>query len=241
MLLATTQIEDFDRFMEIFTTEGAEKRQEHGSKGALVFRDPDEADRVWVMFDWDADGWQSFVSDPAVPPIIQKAGHKGKPQAAAFAGECFASTLRSSRELPDVSGLPARRSALVQLAADEHRVRPRGNAFGDSPVHPLRRLSEHLGGAVEIWAKRDDCNSGLAYGGNKTRKLELLAAEALATGCNTLVSIGGVQSNHTRQVAAVAAFLGLECVLVQEHGSTGRTASTTRSATSCSHESWAPM
>ena len=90
MLLATTQIEDFDRFMEIFTTEGAEKRKEHGSKGALVFRDPAEADRVWVMFDWDADGWQSFVSDPEVPPIIQKAGHKGKPQSAAFAGECFA-------------------------------------------------------------------------------------------------------------------------------------------------------
>ena len=89
--------------------------------------------------------------------------------------------------------------------------------FGDSPVHPLRRLSEHLGGAVEIWAKRDDCNSGLAYGGNKTRKLEFLAADALATGCDTLVSIGGVQSNHTRQVAAVAAYLGLECVLVQEH------------------------
>jgi 1-aminocyclopropane-1-carboxylate deaminase len=89
--------------------------------------------------------------------------------------------------------------------------------FGDSPVHSLRRLSEHLGGAVEIWAKRDDCNSGLAYGGNKTRKLEFLAADALATGCDTLVSIGGVQSNHTRQVAAVAAFLGLECVLVQEH------------------------
>ena len=90
MLLATTQIEDFDRFMEIFTTKGAEKRKEHGSKGALIFRDPSETDRVWVMFDWDADGWQSFVSDPEVPPIIQEAGHKGKPQAAAFAGECFA-------------------------------------------------------------------------------------------------------------------------------------------------------
>jgi 1-aminocyclopropane-1-carboxylate deaminase len=89
--------------------------------------------------------------------------------------------------------------------------------FGPSPVHPLRRLSEHLGGKVEIWAKRDDCNAGLAYGGNKTRKLEYLAAEALAQGCDTLVSIGGVQSNHTRQVAAVAARLGLGCVLVQEH------------------------
>jgi 1-aminocyclopropane-1-carboxylate deaminase len=89
--------------------------------------------------------------------------------------------------------------------------------FGPSPVHRLERLSEHLGGRVDIWAKREDCNSGLAYGGNKTRKLEYLAAEALAQGCDTLVSIGGVQSNHTRQVAAVAARLGLKCVLVQEH------------------------
>jgi 1-aminocyclopropane-1-carboxylate deaminase len=89
--------------------------------------------------------------------------------------------------------------------------------FGPSPVHPLARLSEELGGRVEIWAKREDCNSGLAYGGNKVRKLEYLAADALAQGCDTLVSIGGVQSNHTRQVAAVAAHLGLSCVLVQEH------------------------
>jgi 1-aminocyclopropane-1-carboxylate deaminase len=89
--------------------------------------------------------------------------------------------------------------------------------FGPSPVHRLGRLSEHLGGKVEIWAKREDCNSGLAYGGNKTRKLEYLAADAIAEGCDTLVSIGGVQSNHTRQVAAVAAKLGFGCVLVQEH------------------------
>ena len=89
--------------------------------------------------------------------------------------------------------------------------------FGPSPIHRLDRLSEHLGGGVQIWAKREDCNSGLAYGGNKTRKLEYLAADALRTGCDTLVSIGGVQSNHTRQVAAVAARLGLGCVLVQEH------------------------
>jgi 1-aminocyclopropane-1-carboxylate deaminase len=89
--------------------------------------------------------------------------------------------------------------------------------FGPSPVHRLDRLTEHLGGRVEIWAKREDCNSGLAYGGNKVRKLEYLAADALAQGCDTLVSIGGVQSNHTRQVAAVAAHLGLACVLVQEH------------------------
>ncbi|MEA2443735.1 MAG: 1-aminocyclopropane-carboxylate deaminase [Thermoleophilales bacterium] len=87
--------------------------------------------------------------------------------------------------------------------------------FGPSPVHRLDRLTKHLGGA-DVWAKRDDCNSGLAYGGNKTRKLEYLVADALAQGCDTLVSIGGVQSNHTRQVAAVAAHTGMKCVLVQE-------------------------
>src|ERR1700726_273185 len=89
--------------------------------------------------------------------------------------------------------------------------------FGRSPIHRLRRLSEYLGDQVEIWAKREDCNSGLAYGGNKVRKLEYLAADALAQGCDTLAWIGGVQPNHTRQVAAVAARLGLRCVLVQEH------------------------
>ncbi len=88
--------------------------------------------------------------------------------------------------------------------------------FGPSPTHRLERLSRHLGGKVEIWAKREDCNSGLAFGGNKVRKLEYLAADALAQGCDTLVSIGGIQSNHTRQVAAVAAHLGLSAVLVQE-------------------------
>src|SRR5690606_2195113 len=87
--------------------------------------------------------------------------------------------------------------------------------FGPSPVHRLDRLTQHLGGAT-IWAKREDCNSGIAFGGNKTRKLEYLVADALAQGCDTLVSIGGVQSNHTRQVAAVAARAGLTCVLVPE-------------------------
>ena len=61
MLLATTTVEDFDRFLNIFSTKGAEKRREHGSKGAQVFRDPNQDDRVWVLFDWDSEGWQSFV------------------------------------------------------------------------------------------------------------------------------------------------------------------------------------
>ena len=85
MLLATTQVEDFDRFLEVFSTTSAEKRRQHGSKGAIVFRDPSEADRVWVAFDWDEAGWQSFVSDPDVPPILKQAGHKSKPQAAVLA------------------------------------------------------------------------------------------------------------------------------------------------------------
>jgi len=87
--------------------------------------------------------------------------------------------------------------------------------FGPSPIQRLDRLTMHLGGA-QVWAKREDVSSGLAFGGNKVRKLEYLAADALAQGADTLVSIGGVQSNHTRQVAAVAAHLGLRCVLVQE-------------------------
>ncbi len=87
--------------------------------------------------------------------------------------------------------------------------------FGPSPLQHLRRLSEHLGGA-QVWAKREDVNSGLAYGGNKIRKLEYLVPDILASGADTLVSIGGYQSNHTRQVAAVAAHLGLKCRLVQE-------------------------
>jgi 1-aminocyclopropane-1-carboxylate deaminase len=87
--------------------------------------------------------------------------------------------------------------------------------FGPSPIQRLDRLTRHLGGAT-LWAKREDCNSPYAFGGNKARKLEYLVAEALAQGCDTLVSIGGVQSNHTRQVAAAAAVAGLDCVLVQE-------------------------
>ncbi len=88
--------------------------------------------------------------------------------------------------------------------------------FGPTAIEPLPRLSEHLGGNVELYAKREDCNSGLAGGGNKLRKLEYIVPDILASGADTLVTIGGVQSNHTRQVAAVAARLGLKCRLVQE-------------------------
>jgi len=88
--------------------------------------------------------------------------------------------------------------------------------FGPTPIEKLGRLSKHLGGKVQIYAKREDCNSGLAFGGNKIRKLEYIVPDAIASGADTLVTIGGVQSNHTRQVAAVAAKLGMKCRLVQE-------------------------
>ena len=95
--------------------------------------------------------------------------------------------------------------------------------FGPTPIEKLSRLTAHLGGDVEIFAKRDDCNSGLAFGGNKLRKLEYIIPDALASNADTLVSIGGVQSNHTRMVAAVAAKIGM-----------------IGSATSCCLASWAP-
>jgi 1-aminocyclopropane-1-carboxylate deaminase len=88
--------------------------------------------------------------------------------------------------------------------------------FGPTPIEKLDRLSQHLGGKVELYAKREDCNSGLAFGGNKLRKLEYIIPDAIASNADTLVSIGGVQSNHTRMVAAVAAKIGMKCRLVQE-------------------------
>jgi hypothetical protein len=86
MILATTTVEDFDRFVEVYSTKGAEKRKQHGSKGSRVFRDPNETDRVWVIFDWNEAGWQSFASDPEVPGIMQQAGHKSRPQVLGLAG-----------------------------------------------------------------------------------------------------------------------------------------------------------
>jgi hypothetical protein len=86
MILATTKVDDFDRFLKVFSTKGAEKRKQHSSKGCTVFRDPAENDRVWVLFDWDDKGWQSFVADPEVPPILKEAGHQGRPQVAKLGG-----------------------------------------------------------------------------------------------------------------------------------------------------------
>jgi len=87
MILATTTVEDVDRFLEVFGTKGADKRALHGSKGSTVFRDPSEANRVWALFEWDERGWTAFVSDPEVPPILKEAGHLAKPESATFLGQ----------------------------------------------------------------------------------------------------------------------------------------------------------
>ena len=83
-----------------------------------------------------------------------------------------------------------------------------------TPLEPMPRLSAELGGP-KLWVKRDDC-TGLAGGGNKTRKLEFLLGEALAQGANTLVTQGAVQSNHVRQTAAAAARFGMACEIILE-------------------------
>jgi 1-aminocyclopropane-1-carboxylate deaminase len=95
------------------------------------------------------------------------------------------------------------------LAADFPR---RTLASLPTPLHPLPRLTAHLGGP-ELWIKRDDL-TGLAGGGNKTRKLEFLVGDALLKNARTLVTVGAIQSNHTRQTAAAAARAGLDCVLL---------------------------
>jgi hypothetical protein len=86
MLLATTTVENVDRFLEVFGTAGADKRALHGSKGSTVFRDPTEENRVWALFEWDEQGWQAFVSDAEVPPILKQAGHLTKPDSAPLLG-----------------------------------------------------------------------------------------------------------------------------------------------------------
>ena len=91
MVLATAKVADFDQFWTVFSTKGAEKRQAHGCRGAHVFRDPKEGDRVWAVFDWDEAGWQSFTSDPDVPAIFREAGFtQGPPESAEFVREHYA-------------------------------------------------------------------------------------------------------------------------------------------------------
>jgi hypothetical protein len=87
MLLATTTVADIEQFLKVFGTAGADKRALHGSKGSVVYRDPNENNRMWVVFDWDEQGWADFVSDPEVPAVLKDAGHLSKPAAASVLGE----------------------------------------------------------------------------------------------------------------------------------------------------------
>ena len=87
MVLATSTIEDFDRFWKTFSTKGAEKRKQHGCRGSRVYRDPNDDGRIWVAFDWDEEGFQRFLSDPDVPGIFQEGGLRSRPQPAQLAGE----------------------------------------------------------------------------------------------------------------------------------------------------------
>ncbi len=87
MIVTVAKVADFDQFLKTFSTKGAEKRKEHGSKGSQVFRDPDDASRVWVAFDWETEGYEKFIADPEVPAIFQEAGFQGPPVKAEAAGQ----------------------------------------------------------------------------------------------------------------------------------------------------------
>ena len=87
MVLATSQVEDFDRFLKTFSTKGAEKRKQYGSKGSSVFRDPSDDSRVWVVFDWNEEGFEKFLSDPDMPAILKEGGLKSRPVVAVLAHE----------------------------------------------------------------------------------------------------------------------------------------------------------
>jgi hypothetical protein len=87
LILATAKIEDLDRFLSTFTTKGAEKRKQHGSRGSRVFRDPTDDARIWIAFDWDDEGFEKLRSDPDMPAIWQEAGIQGRPERAELARE----------------------------------------------------------------------------------------------------------------------------------------------------------
>lgn len=80
MVITRVKIEDFDRFWATFRSRGAEKRAQHGCRGAKVFRNQDAADEVMVLFDWDRDDFQAFLEDPEVPEIMREGGLKGPPE-----------------------------------------------------------------------------------------------------------------------------------------------------------------
>ena len=88
MILATARItEDLDRFLNAFKTEGGPLRKEHGSRSAEVFRDPNDPNRVWAVFDWDDEGWQSYLADPRAPEVFKDGGLEAPPVEAERVGD----------------------------------------------------------------------------------------------------------------------------------------------------------
>ena len=124
MILSTVRVEDFERFWNTFSTKGAEKRKQHGSKGSQVFRDPNDDNRVWVLFDWDEEGYKNLLSDPEMPAIFQEAGPEGRPQTSELArSKTSSSNLRCPlrcRKGASAVDAPSRlsgRQALAEFAA----------------------------------------------------------------------------------------------------------------------------
>jgi heme-degrading monooxygenase HmoA len=87
MILSTAKIGDFDRFWQTFSTKGAELRKQRGSKGAQVFRDPNEDDRIWVAFDWSPDEFKEFIGSPEAQEVFKEGGLQSAPQPAESVGE----------------------------------------------------------------------------------------------------------------------------------------------------------
>jgi quinol monooxygenase YgiN len=87
MIVSVARVDDFDQFWGVFSTKGAAKRKEHGSKGARVFRDPDDPNRVMAVFDWDEEGFKQFLADPEMQAIFGEGGLDAPPRLAQPAGE----------------------------------------------------------------------------------------------------------------------------------------------------------
>jgi quinol monooxygenase YgiN len=79
MIVTIAKVADFDQFLKTFSTRGAEKRKEHGSKGSEIFRDPEDPRRVWVAFDWKSEDYEKFLSDPEIPAIARELALQGPP------------------------------------------------------------------------------------------------------------------------------------------------------------------
>jgi hypothetical protein len=79
VIVTIAKVADFEQFLKTFSTKGAEKRKQHGSKGSNIFRDPDDPSRVWVVFDWEIEDYERFLCDPDIPAIAQELGLQGPP------------------------------------------------------------------------------------------------------------------------------------------------------------------